>query len=165
MPGRRRAAHKADQYLRKIVAVVVANLERDALAGIEDRAPSIHAIVLQIVDLGHIVALLENVDGAAQAHPTGHPVGGTEAIFLPLPRADAGVGIVRAGQFHIEIDSPAVQRPRPDAEQPGMLIDQNFAGIGHDRSGRPEGKGAVSIVGASVWEKASVQRTVSAVGV
>src|SRR6202030_3997247 len=70
-----------------------------------------------------------------------------------------------AGHFHIEVDPPGIDWPRPETEQAGILVDQRLAGIGFDRKRGMKSEGAISVGGASIRQNAGHQSAVSAIGV
>ena len=79
--------------------------------------------MLQVADVGGVVAVLPDVQCGAKIDPAAGLIVSTRLVPLQVARSDAGVGIVGVEVFHVEAHAQPVGRPGGKPEDRRITVD------------------------------------------
>src|SRR5262249_45785855 len=119
----------------------------------------------EVINSRDVVAGFPNGYGSIQVQPRHQFIAGANAIFLGLPRADAGERVVSTHQFGIETDPPGRQRLGPNTEDAGVFINESLAGVEFDRFWSGKGKRSVAVGRAAQGKGPVLEGAVSTIGI
>src|SRR5579859_4063598 len=109
---RRRRRHETDIRAGKDIVVVVVEIERKLVVRGDRSAESVTAVVLQVTNVGSVIATFANHDRRGKIYPLFRFIAGADSVVLELPWNYARECIVGRIEFSVETQAQRAARTR-----------------------------------------------------
>src|SRR6516164_7875649 len=95
----------AFEHLKIDVAVGVAHIKGESLVGSEDEREAVATIMFRGVYQGHVVAVLQDIQGGVETDPAGRSISSLKSVPLLLARVNSRVDGIRPEKICVQTQS------------------------------------------------------------